>query len=946
LLQRRPHWRRFPFPEDPVTAAPTGSNTQESGDNRQKRIAVVVVHGVGSPEPKHSASAVANLLLRLPRHRESKYSSFTESPIEIATSPVPEPSEAADAPVTGQARARSRFSYDERPEGETISEADDMLPPDIRFMRNQLRGYRSTADTKTYSTVRIDGGHLSGPESIEPDTDADRADARVHVYEMFWADLSRIGSSVWSVFGAFYQVVIHLPYVGLITLQEAKHKSALKTKLSAGVWDAWIGACKWAVRCMTLLAPTLNFVMLAIGVGALTRRIPATWQPYVAAIVPGLIALGLATRLIYGLRGQRGALDIIVPLLAAGTATAAGIFIPWPITAQTALIFEWWAVAFVPLFLIFRKFQENRPFALPAMIVAYAIATVWQIWIAATQGQDSIKIVLWTLEYFNTMLFGTFLIFAVATLIVTAFGVVVPRMAKLTNRDDARAVRRAAYTARFALAMPSIAFAVVTLSIWGALVASQAEGALGSQRAYEPALTYPTLPRHIAADSAKLVGRIAADSTRLVQQHLLSAAAHERARVDSLVQALHGPSYFLRTFGGSTDGLPGAIGAGVLGLAVVMLIWVLLPVLVTELRSPGTSDENRMKPGFQDQAKNLGTWLSTAFRTARISGEMLVFLTIFSIAGITIASPSELLGPRQWLAAALELPTPDFSYVRVGALIVGVGAIGLIALTSRLTDVGKRLRPAFGIMADVDNYLRELPTDRTPRARMAERFTSLLRYLCLWRAESSDTNSGYDAIIIVAHSQGTVLSADLLRYLKYIGAGTRGFEPRLSRLRAGADGKPKLPIYLMTMGCPLRQLYAQRFPNIYGWVTDGAAANDLMGVAGWINLYRSGDYVGRAVWQAKDASPDLYDPNVRWSHGNIAEACIGPGAHTHYWDVTSDVVAETIDEVVKGILAGSTSVEIVERAIETATNPPRVRAGEFSPSVSASASDPSLRSPG
>jgi hypothetical protein len=62
--------------------------------------------------------------------------------------------------------------------------------------------------------------------------------------------------------------------------------------------------------------------------------------------------------------------------------------------------------------------------------------------------------------------------------------------------------------------------------------------------------------------------------------------------------------------------------------------------------------------------------------------------------------------------------------------------------------------------------------------------------------------------------------------------------------------------------------------------------------------------------------------------------------------VTSDVVAETIDEVVKGILAGSTSVEIVERAIETATNPPRVRAGEFSPSVSASASDPSLRSPG
>jgi hypothetical protein len=232
-------------------------------------------------------------------------------------------------------------------------------------------------------------------------------------------------------------------------------------------------------------------------------------------------------------------------------------------------------------------------------------------------------------------------------------------------------------------------------------------------------------------------------------------------------------------------------------------------------------------------------------------------------------------------------------------------------------------------MADVDNYLRELPADRTPRARMAERYVSLLRYLCLWREDGSKPDSGYDAIVIVAHSQGTVITADLLRYLEYFQAGTRAFEPHLARL-SGAE--PRLPIVLLTMGCPLRQLYGQRFPDIYRWVggasdpaTNAPAQPDvssLLGVSAWINLYRSGDYVGRSVWRGRDTISDMYAPKIGWTEASAhrAEACIGPGAHTHYWDETADVVSLAIDAVVRGVTSGNPASILIDQAMQVVTN--------------------------
>lgn len=69
----------------------------------------------------------------------------------------------------------------------------------------------------------------------------------------------------------------------------------------------------------------------------------------------------------------------------------------------------------------------------------------------------------------------------------------------------------------------------------------------------------------------------------------------------------------------------------------------------------------------------------------------------------------------------------------------------------------------------------------------------------------------YARIVVVAHSQGTVISAELLRLLQADEElANRVFE------------KQKPEIRLVSAGSPLRQLYAQRFPDEYGWAAQEA----------------------------------------------------------------------------------------------------------------------------
>jgi hypothetical protein len=159
-------------------------------------------------------------------------------------------------------------------------------------------------------------------------------------------------------------------------------------------------------------------------------------------------------------------------------------------------------------------------------------------------------------------------------------------------------------------------------------------------------------------------------------------------------------------------------------------------------------------------------------------------------------------------------------------------------------------------------------------------------------------------------------------------------------------------LFLFTSGSPLRQLYSEWFPHLFGWVRgdrgdgvsrplpavprepwmllprledghrvhapaipDGTAPDPYaMGVTRWVNAYRSGDYVGRALWRHaaggcdwiyRCAPPDAATrfvgdtPPITYvsedAHRSRRELCIGGGAHTHYWDATAKEIAVELD---------------------------------------------------
>jgi hypothetical protein len=127
-----------------------------------------------------------------------------------------------------------------------------------------------------------------------------------------------------------------------------------------------------------------------------------------------------------------------------------------------------------------------------------------------------------------------------------------------------------------------------------------------------------------------------------------------------------------------------------------------------------------------------------------------------------------------------------------------------------------------------------------------QRFRSVLRYLL-------DRN--VSEILVVGHSQGTVIALDELAHM------TSDLANRL-----GAR-----PVRLVTMGSPISHLYQHYFPSHYpGWqapVWSGLFTR----VRAWTNIFRTDDFVGTTIEA---------DPNNRLTIDNHP---IGRGGHTGYW---------------------------------------------------------------
>jgi len=221
----------------------------------------------------------------------------------------------------------------------------------------------------------------------------------------------------------------------------------------------------------------------------------------------------------------------------------------------------------------------------------------------------------------------------------------------------------------------------------------------------------------------------------------------------------------------------------------------------------------------------------------------------------------------------------------VSALLVCVRFLGVTpsaAFGSQSTGWLERLRIVLDIPYDIATYLRvSQPGIVAPRERMLRRYRALLGEV----AGGGVDREPYDALVIVSHSQGTVLSAATL-------FGDYGRAPAALPIDEEEPGVVLPPeVSLLTCGSPLRQLYGERFPGQYDWVRElprrPGGLRPLTGT--WVNLYRSGDYVGRALWARDPDAPEAFDPDrtgydLRAPGGpRVVERCLGPGSHTGYW---------------------------------------------------------------
>jgi hypothetical protein len=98
-------------------------------------------------------------------------------------------------------------------------------------------------------------------------------------------------------------------------------------------------------------------------------------------------------------------------------------------------------------------------------------------------------------------------------------------------------------------------------------------------------------------------------------------------------------------------------------------------------------------------------------------------------------------------------------------------------------------------------------------------------------------------LVVVAHSQGTVIAADALR-----------------------DWTNTSKVDLLTMGSPLLGLYARFFGTCF----DTLIPNVRTRARSWVNLYRADDYVGRRL--EGDVTDILIDGTGHegyWTDGNV-----------------------------------------------------------------------------
>jgi hypothetical protein len=784
------------------------------------RVAVVVVHGIADQRAGQTVRAVAHLLCRGddagPRYVQGEVSGVLVPVARL------EPGGAASSPPP---RPPSGFYRAQRLEA---------AAPDLGLALNDylLGRHRLSDRDALYETTRV---------SLRR-----RADDRpVDLFELYWADLSRLREGGWRAVTALYQLFFHLGTLAADVVDQAA--------LDAGGSARW-RLLRWLHRglawLMTGPAALLQLAMLLLVLFGAAGLVPPDRDGQLLGAVGAagtVVLLGLAA--LAWLRTPAPAARWAKTLAALAGALVCVVAVAVVARSETDLPVLHFgasavAVAVLGAWLIERYARLARGvrvlghLLVAATVIAVCAAGRVLLPQSSTQAEWMVTATLNVAEWLLAAMLLVGLGFVAVLVVALTLG------AAVSPGPDG-AGRRSVHTARLGVVGSSALFAVLSLVLWS-VIADVAGRAL-TDLFYLPVL-FPGTYRSgeiFLGDRIQELGRI---FTPLMAAFLVVGAA---------------------------------------------ILLVLVPSLREELRPTTNADARGPRPGAAAWAARLGGWLDGGLRSlgwtlrvavapAAIVGGLLYAGLVYRQLAFSLGTPG---ASARWLAGWLDQIQGD-TLVSAGKWLAG-GALTIAALGTRFTRTFGPLRVGLDAVLDVDNYFADPPDRQAPRARIYARYASLLAYL---------RDRGYARIVIVSHSQGTVISADLLRYLHAHG-----------RLRDTVGGAP---IALVTVGSPLRTLYAERFPLLYRWMGSGAAgfadagpAAWEIGAVEWVNAFRSGDYVGRAIWSRR---PDAYGVAAMGPDGRVAaaragdraELCLGAGGHTHYFGGDALALAAEIDRLI------------------------------------------------
>jgi hypothetical protein len=897
------------------------------------KVAVVVVHGVAYHAPGASARAASELLHGLrPKGKESPYGPDNQETVSIPlkqlkiSKPLPE-SEAgwiSRVPILGffakvlqertvfMTRAwRMKRSSDDFADERVANDFMRLLLQDYRGVDRPVQGADDHDEAASYVTTCIKMTREESRSSLKRGVDVaygttgdipgepsarasaqEQAKQEVHIYECYWADLSRPKNTILSFFQGLYQILFHLGSLSRLAISTGADATENRDRR---IWKWLDWAQNWAVRILALPIPILNLILFIALFGALPHLLSehrARIGAVASAALLGLLVCAIVSR---WLPATPWPLTwAAIPFVFAGAFGSLAWLVASKMSPWSLIALEGWLLGAGIVYLSVSSYDEVRDGAKEVAWTFYGVSLatfIGILWTIREQRSPIEQATLWMVQIILAALRSSWALLFLFAFMTLALGSLAWRS---TPAGAGRARAKAAVrTSRFALAMPAMGILIVTLALWSGLFVKTTKSNQTKDRCYQSSLATKLFNNSIP----KLLD-LPADWGGLF---LDEADAQGYLKSEPCPQGMPPNDYFQGVLVWSaTPAFPVVLALLSTGFFLVLL-W-LLPSVFTEMKPPRGSDNA--------SSRRMGAWLSRGLDATAI-GFVLMWTAAFLL-------PVLFLILHEWKKSEFNfLDSPTAEILQWLGLATGSLAI--------LASVAKSGSSVLGIMLDVDNYLRTSPKEKTPRARIMERYVSLLRYL----ADEKDETRKYDRIVILAHSLGALISGDLLLYLKSQG------DPDLARLGLGTPGASagtKIPIRLFTMGDPVRQFLNRMFPYLYEWIRStpdnslqhlggleetrpggapltGTPEPHRLGVERWVNAYRSGDYIGRSLWLNEwygrtTAGTGEYPHEISVAQDNAMppireEMCIGAGAHQHYWDQSAPDIAEKLDELIR-----------------------------------------------